>query len=1089
MIKKQFFPEPTIQNVASNDAFYLRGKALYKDQRVQSISGDSDKNSVTVHVTENGDNKVSWGFFPNGLAKRYHCTCDDFKRFSGGCQHIVASMMALNEIEAADVPTDGGQVQSQVSVESQINLLNDQAIDELFGSEENEADTVRRSLTQLPVEIDFTLLVGKPDFFQPFAITMRVGEEYLYVVQNVREVVRDLLEGKEIVFGKRFTFDRDFYTIKEKDLALLRTLKEIDDVFESVEAVQQFSSPKEFTIPPQFIQRVLKQLEACDHGHVARSYKRSMDQATGKETKPVIHTSPATLPVMIHLENEEENHLKLTTDNQTWQDLLFYHQGNFIEQDGHFYMMSTPSMERLKRLKHAFSLTNDRGIVLAGDQASNFISRFLPQIEKLVEIDISEEVSGSFIRKELKAQLKIDYLKDELVVSPEFHYGDFVVEPLKDKTELEVDTGIFIRDIEREKELLKKLRYSSNAWEDNQEQWFIRGVDAVGDFLYGAMPELMDSFEILMSSTANRLVDEDHSSPTLGIELNEGSNMLSVSFETEDLSDDDLKMLMKKLHSKKKFVKLANGKLVKLDSDNYQNLAQSVDSLDLDWDNIHQEMAVPVFKGISLSENDDIKQGARFKQLVSQLFSPEELEFEMPKQLNATLRPYQETGVKWLKTLDYYGFGGVLADDMGLGKTLQTIGYVTSCLEENKGDRFLIICPSSVLFNWQKEFETFAPSIKTMLIQGSAEEREQIIAQGIEDDIPVWITSYPLIMRDSGFYQNQNFRSIILDEAQYVKNQAAKTTQAVKRIRSRTKIALSGTPIENNLGELFTMFSIVMPGLFTNQSTFKAMDAKEIAQKIRAFILRRLKKDVLEDLPEKVETNEYIHLSNDQKKLYQTQVQMIRTDLETIENKQEFDSNRFRILAGMTRLRQICCDPRLIMPEYTGESSKLERLKEYVADALENGKRLVIFSQFTSMLSLIKEEFDVKGYDYFYLDGSTKSSDRLELTTRYNEGEKDIFLISLKAGGTGLNLTGGDTVVLYDSWWNPAIEEQAADRVHRYGQKKTVQVIRMIAEGTIEERINELQEKKRKLIDTVIETGEQSLTSLSKDEILSLLDS
>lgn len=266
------------------------------------------------------------------------------------------------------------------------------------------------------------------------------------------------------------------------------------------------------------------------------------------------------------------------------------------------------------------------------------------------------------------------------------------------------------------------------------------------------------------------------------------------------------------------------------------------------------------------------------------------------------------------------------------------------------------------------------------------------------------------------------------------------------------------------------------------------MSEEEIAQKIDIFILRRMKEDVLDDLPPKTETIEYIELSEEQKRLYQTQLSLIRNDVESLIEEDAFEQNRMRVLAGMTRLRQICCDPRLIDESYEGGSAKLERLMEYLREALANNKRIVLFSQFTSMLAIIREILEDYGVSYHYLDGGTPKKDRLELTTRFNEGEKDIFLISLRAGGTGLNLTGGDTVILYDSWWNPAIEDQAADRVHRFGQQKSVQVIRMIMKGTIEEGINELQEQKRELIDNVIRTDdEKKVASLTKEDILGLL--
>lgn len=1086
LIKKQFFPETTIRNVASNDAVYMRGKALYKDHRITSISGDPNRNTVTLHVQEQEDNEVSWGFFPNGLAKRYHCSCKDFQRYSGGCQHVTAAMFALNELEAADIVVNG-KGSGKVTVASQNNLLNQQAIRELFAEEEDEAALIRRNLRQTEIAIEFTLSIGRPEFFQPFSLSLRVGEEYLYVVQDARRVVEGMLKGENLPFGKRFTFDPEFHSLNEQDEKMLRILHEIDSIFESVDAVQQFSSPKEFVIPPQYMRRVLEQLVDCPNGFVVRSYKKTHETSDLKSEFPVVHPKTSKLPLTLSLEKEDEKKLLLKINEAEFQSLSFYEEAGFAEKKNEFYFLSSANMAQLKRLRQAFSVAGPQGITLEGDQANDFVSRFLPRVEKVIQVDLPLEVEQEFARRDLKVHLTIDSDGEELHAVPEFHYGDAVIRPLDTDQKSENKSGFFMRDTEKELSSLKQLQRASSEWEDEKTAWVLRGETAVGEFLYNAVPDLMDVFQIYLSPETDRLFTDSSSSPRLELEWDHRANMLDVSFQTEEMSSEDLQLMIKQLNQKKKFVKLTNGKLLNLSAPAYQDLADSARSLDLSWRDIKKNMSVPVYRGLSLGDKENIEKGKQFQKLINQLFDPASIPFKLPDSLHASLRPYQETGIKWLKTLDHYGFGGVLADDMGLGKTLQTIGYVASCLEEQPG-RFMVICPSSVLFNWQREFESFAPTISTALIHGNAEERAEAVRKAKEEEVSVWITSYPLIMRDSELYEEEFFHTIILDEAQYVKNHTAKTTMAVRQLRSRTKLALSGTPIENNLGELYTMFSIVMPGLFPGRKQFKQLETREISKKVRPFILRRLKKDVLDDLPEKVETNEYIDLYQEQKKMYQTQIQMLRTDLNTLDNQKQFNENRFRILAGMTRLRQICCDPRLVLPDYSGGSSKLDRLIEFLSEALANGRRIVVFSQFTRMLSLIRKILDEKEETYFYLDGSTKSSERLELTTRFNEGENNLFLISLKAGGTGLNLTGGDTVVLYDSWWNPAIEEQAADRVHRFGQKKNVQVVRMIAQGTIEERINELQKKKKELIDSVIETGEQDLTSLTKEEILSLLE-
>ena len=564
---------------------------------------------------------------------------------------------------------------------------------------------------------------------------------------------------------------------------------------------------------------------------------------------------------------------------------------------------------------------------------------------------------------------------------------------------------------------------------------------------------------------------------------------MDVTFRTDEINVEDLKQMVRQIASNKSYTRLSNGKIVNLRQKEIKELTVAVVQLDVPLKDLKKEMSLPLYKAFGVDTDAGVvHQDEDFMTLINRMEKPEKIDFDLPEDLNATLRPYQETGYKWLKGLDHYGFGGILADDMGLGKTLQVISFIAGSLGEGDGKPYLVVCPSSVLYNWQKEFKQFAPGIQTQLITGTKSERSDCVTTAITENIPVWITSYPLLQRDEDLYEGKAFRTVILDEAQSVKNATAKTTKAASALIANNKIALSGTPIENALSELYTIFSIAQPGLFGTRTDFKKMEPAQIAKKVKPFILRRLKADVLKDLPPKIESISYIEMTEKQKTAYLSQLQLMRQETKEMLDADTLNENRIKILAGLTRLRQICCDPALVMADYKGGSGKLDRLMEYLAEAKENGRRVVLFSQFTQMLAIIREKLDDAGEAYFYLDGQTPNQDRLTLTTCFNEGEKNLFLISLKAGGTGLNLTGGDTVILYDSWWNPAVESQATDRVHRFGQKKVVQVVRLIATGTIEERINELQEQKREMIDSVIQAGGQSVTSLTKEELMQLLE-
>ena len=496
---------------------------------------------------------------------------------------------------------------------------------------------------------------------------------------------------------------------------------------------------------------------------------------------------------------------------------------------------------------------------------------------------------------------------------------------------------------------------------------------------------------------------------------------------------------------------------------------------------------MPVYRGTQLDELIDTKNNydPSFRHLLHQLKSPEEQVYELPEQLQASLRNYQMTGFRWFKSLSNYHLGGILADDMGLGKTLQSIAYIASEKEQKGAEPNLIIAPSSVVYNWKNEFEKFAPHLSVVVLTGSPEERQQLIEASTGTD--VWITSYATLRQDIEIYREFSFQSMILDEAQYIKNYATKTSQSIREIKAARRFALSGTPIENSIDELWAIFQVVLPGLMPNQRSFKQLSNEKIAMITRPFILRRLKKDVLKELPDKIESVHVSELTKEQKDLYVGYLRQVQQEAAQSMKESAFQQNRMKILAGLTRLRQLCCHPSLFIENYEGYSGKLEQLMDTVKTAIESGKRMLIFSQFTSMHEIIKERLEKEGFGYFYLHGQTPAKDRVEMSERFNNGENSIFLISLKAGGTGLNLTGADTVILYDLWWNPAVEDQATGRAHRFGQKNVVQVIRLVTEGTIEEKIYDLQQKKRELIDQVIQPGETMLSSLSEDDIRQLL--
>ena len=562
----------------------------------------------------------------------------------------------------------------------------------------------------------------------------------------------------------------------------------------------------------------------------------------------------------------------------------------------------------------------------------------------------------------------------------------------------------------------------------------------------------------------------------------------------EGIGQKDIEQILRSAIEKKKYYRLPNGAFVPLESEEFGTIQHILHDFHIKSSQLHQEsVRLPLYRGMELEEltvgdkESNVKFGKPFRKLLSRLKNPEELDFEVPSSLKADLRDYQDYGYQWLRTLKYYGFGGILADDMGLGKTLQSIALLAADHEAHKDHKLsLIVAPASLVYNWKNELEKFAPSIRAEVLIGSPEERQNMLQSDTPPD--VWITSYPTLRQDSDYYKEHDFRTLILDEAQAIKNYATKTAKAVREIQADTRFALSGTPIENSIDELWSIFQTILPDFFPNQKTFRQLPREKVAKMIKPFLLRRVKKDVLKELPDKIETVHVSELTKQQKELYLAYLEKIKTETSDSLEGEGFQKSRIKILAGLTRLRQLCCHPSLFLENYKGDSGKLQQLMDLVVNALENGRRLLIFSQFTSMLHVIRESLEKAGISFFYLDGQTPSKERVQLVDRFNNGESDIFLISLKAGNTGLNLTGADTVILYDLWWNPAVEEQAAGRAHRMGQKNVVQVIRLITKGTIEEKMYELQERKKELIETVLEQGDQALSRITEEDIREILN-
>lgn len=1104
MFKKQYFPEATIKSLASTQSVYHTGMKLFESNLVRDISLNEENRSVEFTVYDEQKQKTYFSFLENGLAQKYSCDCAQFQKQSGACYHVIASMLKLNTInqETFDaLNEENGSLLDTPSNQLQMLQRNRQVLNNLFNEAKKNIEQQRISFSKTPLQLEVVLNMYEMKNTFEYELYLKVGEDYLYVVKDIMEVLEHLLSGQPFVFGKQLTYSPEKHTILPDDRDLLMYIYEIgknqQETLNMVLGQHYSNTSGSLSIPPNYIPALLERLTRIDGGFVRFSRPPKLLSSINQLETPEVAPLDEKIPITFEVSKENDHYL---LDVKQKEQKISMHPGaNMISMGPTFYLLESDDFKKASYLIHTVKSMSTQPLQMTRQDLISFYSLILPFLKKLFAYEIDESIEEQIKEVPLVRELYIDFEHDTLTINPVFKYNDKTIFPLENEQKSTTVTAkslsdegqpeMFIRDVVAEQETLHILSHYFGRNEIENNKYALKSLTDISTFIYDSLNELAEIIAVYLSKEAENLIYNRDDVPSISIEMNRTSNLLNIGFEVAEVSDDELSALIHTLQkTNNRFFRLQSGKIIDLEEEKFQNFSEILEKMELTSDEVAKETTVPLFKGLPVLEDETVTIGAEFESFIQDLKEPENLEFHIPKSLDASLRPYQETGFKWLSMLDYYGLGGVLADDMGLGKTIQAITFILSKIEK-VGGKYLVICPSSVVYNWEKEFEKFSPSVNTVVISGTIEEREYQLSHALEDDdVNVLISSYPLIQRDIDYYKGYTFETIVLDESQNVKNDTTKTTKAVRQLNANTIFALSGTPIENNLNELWSLFSIVLPGLFRSKKAFSELSEEEIARKIDIFILRRMKEDVLDDLPPKTETIEFIELSEGQKQLYQAQLALIRNDVKELIEEDQFEQNRMRVLAGMTRLRQICCDPRLIDENYEGQSAKLERLLEYLREAKTNNKRVVLFSQFTSMLAIIRSILDENDVDYHYLDGSTPKKDRFDLTTRFNEGDKDLFLVSLRAGGTGLNLTGGDTVILYDSWWNPAIEDQAADRVHRFGQKKSVQVIRLIMKGTIEEGINELQDQKRELIDAVIKTNdEKQVTSLTKEDILNLL--
>ncbi|MCF0133134.1 MAG: SNF2 helicase associated domain-containing protein [Blautia sp.] len=621
-------------------------------------------------------------------------------------------------------------------------------------------------------------------------------------------------------------------------------------------------------------------------------------------------------------------------------------------------------------------------------------------------------------------------------------------------------------------------------------------------FLQETLPQMQEKATVYITDRLKKMKVQNL--PKLQVKISMKSSGLTMDLKGTDLSKQELEEILSNYSVKRKYYRLKNGSFFKFEEEDSQLWDAIADLYRHHGTKDAAMLKLPLYRAAYLQEMMKEREGllletdSHYQNLIRTM--GEEENSLVPASLAPVLRPYQEEGFHWIKRLKSIGFGGILADDMGLGKTLQVLSFLLSEKQSGKSGRelrTLIICPASLVYNWQKEIMRFTPELTNVVVAGTQAARQQLIEQS--GDVDVWITSYDLLKRDVAYYENIPFANEIIDEAQFIKNQNTQAAQSVRIVSADFRMALTGTPIENHLGELWSILDYLMPGFLYTYTVFQkefqtpimndqdegSMD--RLRRMVHPFILRRLKKDVLKELPEKLEETVLVKLEKEQKQLYDAYAARLRQSLAQ-KSDAEFRSQKLEVLAELTRLRQLCCDPSLLMENYHGGSAKLDACLELVGQAVEGGHKVLLFSQFTSMLDIICQRLTQAGHAYYRIDGSVSKEKRMEMVDSFAYDEVPVFCISLKAGGTGLNLTAADIVIHYDPWWNQAAQNQATDRAHRIGQQHSVSVYELIAGDTIEEQIQNIKQDKAQLMEDVLSGERIASSSLKREELLQLLE-
>lgn len=1014
----------------------LRGYELFRHGAVQ-LKHVSEGTYVELsgNVIDAEVHRTKVTVFPAGHRFWSNCTCNGF----ACCVHVCAMLFAYRGEETLPAEV--------ISTSPGARLL-------LRKYDETGCVNEKGSVKVLP-----KLYIGHAQD----EVILTVGVTRQYAVRDIRAFVNAFRSKDTVVYGKQLTLKHEYEALDARSAQLVRCLDAYMRTTESVSREPRI--PLEGHLLDEIFTLFLAdgQVSGCRLTDGAPRLDLGIEKnGYGQISMNVVQK--------YHLLQGEKS----------WYLYLY-------EEDG-VYRLPDDYAGDLVPMLEAFRAAE---ISFAGKELTQFCGAVYPKIRDRLQID-GGELLEAYLPESMAVRFYIDAPDWNLLTArAAFIYGEQEIAA--------GETTIAIRrDTVAETRALNALARHFDRGDNGQ--FVLEDEKRIYEFITGGSERLAESGEVLVSDRVRNLRVKRTQTAMVGVSV--GESVLRLHVDTGEFPPEELEGLLKAVREKRSYYRLKDGRFLSAKDDDLSGVARVAHGLGLSAKELKQtEISIPLSRAMYLDgvlkqeKKLAFERDAGFRRLIRDFRTVEDSDFHVPDSLAGVLRGYQKAGYRWLRTLDAYRFGGILADDMGLGKTLQVLAYLLALKQEGRANRpSLIVCPASLVLNWGAEAEKWTPELRVCLLGGTAAERKAQIQQAKNFDLVV--TSYDLLRRDGEAHAENEYYACVLDEAQYIKNHQTKGARVVRDLCATVRLALTGTPIENRLSELWSIFDFLMPGYLYKYEEFRRRIETPVAKNgdkeaaallkklIAPFILRRTKQEVLTELPPKTETVRVIPMGDAQRKLYMAYAWDVKKRVE----ESDSPSERMQILAMLTRLRRLCCDPNLCVEDYEGGSCKLEECVRMVVELTEGGHAALVFSQFTSMLARIRAALAAAGIESFILQGDTPLKERAELVRRFNDGEVPVFLISLKAGGTGLNLTGADTVIHYDPWWNLAAQNQASDRCYRIGQTRKVQVYRLIAKDTIEENILKLQEKKSLLAELAAGDANGGLLTMSREDLMELLE-